>query len=145
MSGAQDAGARPAQLIDAKIEALRDWRGKTLARVRALIREADPDVAEAVKWRKPTNPAGVPVWERGGILCTGDAFKDKVKVTFAKGAKLADRAKLFNASLEGNAMRAIDLFEGDDIDGEAFKALIRAAVALNLSSLPKRAARPVPA
>lgn len=145
MTEARDASASAAQLIDAKIEALRDWRGRTLARVRALIRQADPDIVEAVKWRKPTNPAGVPVWEKGGILCTGDAFKDKVKVTFAKGATLADPLRLFNASLEGNAMRAIDLFEGDEIDGEAFKALIRAAVAQNASSPPKRAARSRPA
>jgi hypothetical protein len=101
--------------------------------MRALIRQADPEVVEAVKWRKPSNPSGVPVWEHAGILCTGDAFKGKVKITFAKGAKLDDPARLFNASLGGNAMRAIDLAEGDQIDEQAFKALIRAAVELNLS------------
>jgi hypothetical protein len=121
------------QLIDAKIAAIGDWRGETLARMRALIRQADPEVVEAVKWRKPSNPSGVPVWEHAGILCTGDAFKGKVKITFAKGAKLDDPARLFNASLGGNAMRAIDLAEGDQIDEQAFKALIRAAVELNLS------------
>ncbi len=127
------------ELIDAKIEALDDWRGEMLARMRALIREADPEIVETVKWRKPTNPAGVPVWERAGILCTGDAFKGKVKITFGKGAALADPSGLFNASLEGNAMRAIDLQEGHEIDEAAFKALIRAAVALNLSRPAKKA------
>ena len=117
--------------IDAKIAALGDWRGQTLARVRALIRQADPDVAEEVKWRKPSNPAGVPVWSHGGMLCTGETYKDKVKLTFAKGAALDDPAGLFNASLEGNLRRAIDIHEGDKINAAAFKALIREAVALN--------------
>ena len=111
-----------------------DWRSETLGRVRALIEEADPEVVEEVKWRKPSSPAGVPVWEHGGIICTGESYKDKVKLTFAKGAALADPSGLFNASLDGNARRAIDIFEGDEIDEQAFKALIRAAVALNTSA-----------
>ena len=119
--------------IDSKIAALGDWRGETLARMRSLIREADSDVVETVKRRKPTNPSGVPVWEHSGIICTGQPIKDKVKLTFAKGARLEDPARLFNASLGGNAMRAIDLGEGEAVDAEAFKALVRAAVALNLS------------
>ena len=120
------------QLIDAKIKALGDWRGETLARVRSLIKQADPQVGEEVKWRKPSNAmSGVPVWSRGGILCTGETYKDKVKLTFAKGASLEDPSCLFNSSLEGNTRRAIDLHEGDEIDEEALKALIRAAVAQN--------------
>lgn len=115
----------PAALIDARIKELSDWRGPMLAHVRALIRQADPEVVEEVKWR------GVPVWEHAGIICTGETYKSAVKLTFLKGAALADPAKLFNSSLEGNARRAIDLHEGDVIDEEAFKALIRAAVALN--------------
>ena len=99
--------------------------------LRALIREADPEVVETVKWRKPSNPAGVPVWEHAGILCTGETYKDYVKLTFAKGAALDDPTGLFNASLDGGTRRAIDIREGDEIDGEAFKALVRAAVALN--------------
>jgi hypothetical protein len=135
MSGAAEAkGGDPAsQLIDAKIEALGDWRGETLARTRALIKEADPEVVEEVKWRKPSNPMGVPVWEHAGIICTGEIYKDKVKLTFAKGAALDDASRLFNTSLEGNTRRAIDLHEGDKIDEEALKALVRAAVALNIS------------
>lgn len=121
-----------AQLIDAKIAGLGDWRGAALAKLRALIHAADPEVEEVVKWQKPSNPAGVPVWEHAGILCTGETYKDKVKLTFAKGAALADPKALFNSSLDGNARRAIDLFEGDDVDEAAFKALIRAAVAANL-------------
>ncbi|HEV7255068.1 MAG TPA: DUF1801 domain-containing protein [Mesorhizobium sp.] len=142
-SGAEgDGGASPSQLIDAKIEALADWRGDTLARLRDIIRQADVAVVEAVKWRKPSNPSGVPVWEHAGILCTGDAFKDKVKLTFAKGALLPDPSGLFNASLGGNAMRAIDVHEGDEINVEALKALIRAAVALNTSKqAPARPSR----
>jgi hypothetical protein len=120
-----------AQLIDARLAALGDWRGETLARVRALIMEADPDVVEAVKWRKPSNPFGVPVWEHGGIICTGEIYKDKVKLTFAKGAALEDPSGLFNAGLDGNVRRAIDIREGDRIDEKALKVLIRAAVALN--------------
>jgi hypothetical protein len=121
----------PAQLIDARIAGLGDWRGTMLARLRALIRAADPDVVEAVKWRKPSNPSGVPVWEHAGILCTGEVYKDSVKLTFAKGAALADSARLFNASLEGSTRRAIDIREGEEIDEAALMALIRAAAALN--------------
>ena len=135
MSDIGDAhgSASPEEQITAKLAALTDWRGETLARMRRLIREADPDVVEEVKWRKPTNPAGVPVWEHAGIICTGDAFKNYVKLTFAKGAMLPDVTGIFNAGLEGNAMRAINIHEGASIDEEAFKALVRAAVALNLS------------
>jgi hypothetical protein len=125
--------ASPSRLIDARIAALGDWRGEILARARALIREADPEVVEAVKWRKPSNPAGVPVWEHGGLICTGETYRDKVKLTFARGAALEDPAGLFNSSLDGNTRRAIDLREGDEPDEAAFKALVRAAVALNLS------------
>jgi hypothetical protein len=124
----------PSRLIDARIAALGDWRGETLARVRRLIREADPGVVEAVKWRKPSNPMGVPVWEHAGIICTGETYKDKVKLTFAKGAALKDPSGLFNASLEGNTRHAIDIHADDKIDAKAFKALIRAAVALNISA-----------
>ena len=125
----------PSQLVEARIAALGDWRGETLARVRALIKEADPDVVEDVKWRKPSNAMlGVPVWEHAGIICTGETYKDKVKLTFAKGASLKDPSGLFNASLEGNTRRAIDFHEGDKIDEKALKALIRAAVALNRTS-----------
>lgn len=121
----------PAQLIDAKIAALPDWRGKTLARLRELILAAHPGITEDIKWRKPTNPSGVAVWSQAGILCTGEIYKDKVKLTFAKGAKLDDPTGLFNASLDGNVRRALDVFEGSRIDDRAFKALIRAAVACN--------------
>jgi hypothetical protein len=120
-------GDSPSQLIDARIAALSDWRGETLARVRMLIREADPDVVEEWKWR------GVPVWEHDGIICTGETYKNIVKMTFAKGASLGDPSGLFNSSLEGNVRRAIDFHEGDKIDEKALKALIRAAVALNIS------------
>ncbi|HEX8263329.1 MAG TPA: DUF1801 domain-containing protein [Allosphingosinicella sp.] len=123
----------PSEAIDARIAALGDWRGEALARIRALIREADPDVVEAVKWRKPSNPAGVPAWEHGGLICTGETYRDKVKLTFARGASLDDPSGLFNASLDGNTRRAIDLREGDGLDGQAFMALVRAAVAANLS------------
>ena len=119
--------------IDAKIASLGDWRGATLARVRRLIREADPDVVETVKWRKPSNPAGVPVWEHAGMICTGELYQDKVKLTFARGAGLEDPSGLFNSSLGGGTRRAIDLREAEEIDGGAFKALIREAVALNLA------------
>ncbi len=119
------AADAPSALIDARIEELGDWRGETLARVRALIHEADPDVVEEWKWR------GVPVWSHQGILCTGETYKSVVKLTFFKGASLADPARLFNSSLEGNARRAIDLREGEAIDAKALKALVRAAVALN--------------
>ena len=127
------SGETPADSIDARIAALGDWRGEMLRHVRALIREADPAVVETVKWRKPSNPAGVPVWEHEGILCTGETYRDKVKLTFARGAALEDPAGLFNASLDGNTRRAIDIREGDELDGESFKALIRSAVALNAS------------
>ena len=123
----------PAALIEAKIAALGDWRGDTLAALRALIRAADPAITEAVKWRKPTNPAGVPVWERAGLICTGETYRDKVKLTFAKGAALDDPDHLFNAGLDGGTRRAIDLFEGDRVDAAAFQALVRAAVAANLA------------
>jgi len=116
--------------IDAKISELGDWRGKTLARVRAIILKADPEIVEEWKWAKATSP-GVPVWSRGGIVCTGETYKNAVKMTFAKGASLADPAGLFNSSLEGNVRRAIDIHEGEKIDEAALKALIRAAVALN--------------
>lgn len=121
-------------MIDAKIKGLGDWRGETLARLRALIREADPDVTEDVKWRKPSNPLGVPVWEHAGMICTGELYKDKVKLTFAKGAAIEDPSGLFNSGLDGNVRRAIDFREGDEIDAQAFKALVRAAVALNVST-----------
>ena len=110
----------------------KDWRVETLARIRALIREADPESVEAVKWRKPSNPAGVPVWEHGGLICTGETYRDKVKLTFARGAELDDPSGLFNSSLDGNTRRAIDIREGEEIDGEALKALVRAAVEANL-------------
>ena len=111
-----------------------DWRSETLARIRTLIHEADPEVVEEVKWRKPTNPAGVPVWSHGGIICTGETYKDKVKLTFAGGAALPDPKGLFNSSLDGGTRRAIDIREDDKIDEAAFQALIRAAIALNTSS-----------
>jgi hypothetical protein len=118
----------PSQLIDARIEELGDWRGETLARIRALIKQADPEVVEEWKWR------GVPVWYHDGMICTGETYKSAVKMTFAKGASLEDRSGLFNSSLEGNTRRAIDFHEDDEIDEEALKALIRAAVALNTAS-----------
>jgi len=123
--------ASAAQSIDDRIAELGGWRGETLARVRALIKEADPDIVEEVKWRKPSNPFGVPVWSHDGIICTGETYKDKVKLTFARGASLRDPAGLFNSSLEGNTRRAIDMFEGDNINEKAFAALVRAAVELN--------------
>ena len=130
--------ATPGRLIDAKIEALGDWRGQTLARLRGLIREADPEVVEAVKWRKPSNMLGVPTWEHAGILCTGETYRDKVKLTFARGAALPDPSGLFNAGLDGGTRRAIDLREGAAIDEAAFRALIGAAVALNTAPKPVR-------
>jgi hypothetical protein len=117
--------------IDEKLKALGDWRGATLAKLRRLIREADPEVQEAVKWRKPSNPHGVPVWEHDGMICTGETYKDKVKLTFARGASLEDPSGLFNSSLDGGTRRAIDFREEDQVDEAAFKALIREAVALN--------------
>lgn len=110
-----------------------DWRSETLERVRHLIKQADPDAVEEMKWRKPSNPAGVPTWSHGGMICTGETYKDKVKLTFARGASLEDPSSLFNSSLDGGTRRAIDIREGDEIDEAAFKALIREAVALNLS------------
>jgi hypothetical protein len=122
----------PSQLIDARIKQLSDWRGETLARIRMLIKQADPEVVEERKWR------GVPVWEHAGIICTGETYKSVVKMTFAKGASLEDPSSLFNSSLEGNTRRAIDIHEGDQIDESALKALIHAAVALNAASAGKR-------
>jgi hypothetical protein len=140
-----NGGDPPSKLIDARIKKLGDWRGETLARVRALIKAADPGMVEEVKWRKPSNPFGVPVWEHDGIICTGETYKNAVKLTFANGASLDDPSRLFNASLDGNMRRAIDIHEGDKINEKAFKALIRAAVALNTSkraaARPARAAR----
>jgi hypothetical protein len=134
-SGSKDASAgSPSQLIDARIKELGDWRGEMLARVRALIKQADPEVVEEWKWR------GVPVWEHAGIICTGETYKAVVKLTFAKGASLDDPSRLFNSSLEGNTRRAIDIHEGDKIDEKALKTLIRAAVALNTASTAKRKA-----
>jgi hypothetical protein len=124
-------------MIDTKIKSPADWRPATLARMRKLIEEADPDAVEEMKWKKPSNPKGVPTWSHDGIICTGQVFKGKVKITFAKGALLKDPARLFNASLEGNAMRAIDIGEGENIDERAFKALIREAVELNTSKRKK--------
>jgi hypothetical protein len=133
-TGSKDlAETSPSQLIDARIRELNDWRGETLARVRSLIKEADPEAVEEWKWR------GVPVWSHGGIICTGETYKSVVKLTFAKGAALEDPSCLFNSSLEGNTRRAIDIHQSEPIDDEALKALIRAAVALNTA---KRAARP---
>ena len=131
-SSAKDGIGSSSQLIDARIKELDDWRGETLARIRVLIKQADPDVVEEWKWR------GVPVWEHAGIICTGETYKSVVKVTFAKGALLEDPSGLFNASLEGNTRRAIDIHEGGKINEKALKALIRAAVALNTSTAAKR-------
>ena len=122
------------RLIDERIRSLGDWRGETLAEVRRLIHEADPDIVEECKWIKPSNPLGVPVWSHAGIVCTGEAYQQVVKLTFARGAALEDPRGLFNASLEGNTRRAIDIREGEVLDAKAFKALIRAAVAENLRS-----------
>lgn len=131
-SGAKEAtGQSPSELIDARIRELGDWRGSMLSRLRTLIRQVDPDVVEEWKWR------GVPVWYDGGLLCTGETYKNIVKMTFAKGAMLADPSGLFNASLEGNTRRAIDFHEGDEVDEEALKALVRAAVTLNTSRVVK--------
>ena len=129
---ATTAGESPSRLIDARIEELDDWRGKTLSRIRALVKQAEPAVVEEWKWN-------VPVWSRDGIICTGETYKRAVKLTFAKGASIEDPSGLFNSSLEGNTRRAIDIHEGDDIDEAAFKTLIRAAAALNKSASPTRA------
>jgi hypothetical protein len=133
-SGSKEAkgGDSPSQLIDARIKELSDWRGETLARIRILIEQADPEVVEEWKWR------GVPVWYHAGMICTGETYKNVVKMTFAKGASLEDPSGLFNACLEGNTWRAIDFHEGDEIDEKALKALIRAAVALNTSAAAQR-------
>ncbi len=123
----------PSKWTDAKIPELRDWRGETLSRMRGLIQQADPNVVEERKWRKPSNPEGVPVWSHDGIICTGEIYKNHVRLTFAKGASLKDPKGLFNSGLEGNIMRAIVLREGDEVDEIAFKSLVRAAAALNVS------------
>ena len=129
MSGSQKSES-PAQLIDARIKELGDWRGELLGKVRGVIKEADPDIVEEWKWVKPTNP-GTPVWSHNGGICTGETYKDKVKLTFFKGAALGDPSGLFNSSLEGKVRRAIDFHEGDEVDEDALKTLVRAAVALN--------------
>jgi hypothetical protein len=135
MSKRKKSGSNEAKGAGPASEELNDWRGQTLARIRTLIEQADPKVVEEVKWRKPSNSMrGVPVWSHDGILCTGETYKSVVKLTFAKGASLEDPSGLFNSSLEGNTRRAIDLHEGEKIDEKAFKALIRAAVALNTSA-----------
>jgi hypothetical protein len=139
-SGPKKGKAAPSQLTDARVAELGDWRGEMLARVRAIMKQADPDVVEEVKWRKPSNSMrGVPVWSHDGIICTGETYNNAVKLTFAKGATLADPAGLFNSSLEGNTRRAIDLHEGETINEKALTALIRAAVALNTSVAKGRA------
>ena len=142
-SSAKEAeGESPARLIDARIKKLGGWRGETLARVRAVIKQADPDIVEEVKWRKPSNGMlGVPVWEHDGIICTGETYKAVVKLTFAKGAALKDPSALFNASLEGNVRRAIDIREGETIDEKALKTLVRAAVALNTAARAQKKPR----
>ncbi|MEO8475556.1 MAG: DUF1801 domain-containing protein [Actinomycetota bacterium] len=124
------------ELIATTIADLGDWRGETLSRMRTLIKEAEPDVVEEWKWKKPSSP-GVPVWSHQGMICTGETYKNVVKLTFFKGASLKDPARLFNSSLEGNMRRAIDIHEGDEVDGSAFKALVRQAVALNASGKAK--------
>jgi len=129
-------GQSASELISKRIVELGDWRGKTLSRMRTLIKKADPDVVEEWKWVKPTNP-GTPVWSHDGIICTGESYKNVVKLTFAKGAALKDPGRLFNSSLDGNVRRAIDLHEGEDVDESAFKALVRQAVALNRSGKSK--------
>ncbi|WP_129112979.1 DUF1801 domain-containing protein [Halegenticoccus tardaugens] len=123
----------PSEEIDAIIEDLDDWKGETLSQVRSLIKEADPDVVEEVKWKKPSNPEGVPVWYHDGIICNAQAFKEKVKVTFEKGASMEDPEGLFNASLDAKVSRAIDIYEGDELDEAAFKSLVQTAVSLNES------------
>jgi hypothetical protein len=141
-ANAARGASSPSRDIDATIRRHADWRGETLARVRALIKEADPQVVEEVKWRKPSNGMlGVPVWEHDGIICTGETYKAAVKLTFANGASLKDPSGLFNSSLEGNTRRALDIHEGDKIDEKAFKALIREAVALNTAKVVARPAR----
>lgn len=141
MAGPDAGGASPEAQITRAIDELGDWRGQTLSRLRALIHEADRDVAEEVKWVKPSNPLGVPTWSHQGILCTGEVYKDKVKLTFANGASLPDPSQLFNSSLEGSTRRAIDFTEGAEVDPSAFKDLIRAAVEANLASAAARSTR----
>jgi hypothetical protein len=127
------------EAIDAKIRAMGDWRGATFARVRRLIKAADADVVEEVKWRKPSNPMGVPTWSHAGIICTGETYKDKIKLTFARGAELEDPSGLFNSGFAGGTRRAIDIHEGEDPDEAAFKALIGEAIAANLAhNKPKK-------
>ena len=128
--------------IDEKIKELGDWRGTTLSQIRALIKQADPEVVEELKWRKPSNPAGVPVWYHDGIICTGETYVNHVRLTFAKGASLKDPSGLFNSGLGGNVRRAIDIHEGDKVDEAALKDLIRAAVALNLKGQNKKKPKP---
>lgn len=137
---ASSGGPSASEQIDLRMAELGDWRGETLRRMRQLIREADPGAVEEVKWAKPTSP-GVPVWSHDGIICTGESYKAVVKLTFARGAALEDPAGLFNASLEGNTRRAIDIREGEEVDATAFKALIRSAVALNASRAKAKPAR----
>ncbi|MBF0664113.1 MAG: DUF1801 domain-containing protein [Brevundimonas sp.] len=131
----EESGSRS---VDAKIASVEGWRGEALARVRQLIFEADPEVVESVKWRKVSNPLGVPTWDQGGIICTGETYRDKIKLTFARGAALPDPSGLFNAGLDGGTRRAIDLREGAELDPAAFKALIREAIAANARAKPVR-------
>jgi hypothetical protein len=126
-----DNDRSPSEKIDAMIRESKDWRGQAMARVRDLIKQADPEVVEEVKWAKASQPGGIPVWSHSGLICTGETYKDKIKLTFAKGASIPDPVGIFNSSLDGGTRRALDIREGDSIDEEAFKALIREAVALN--------------
>ena len=137
-------GQSTSELISKRIAELGDWRGKTLSRMRTLIKEADPDVVEEWKWVKPTKP-GTPVWSHDGIICTGESYKNVVKLTFAKGASLKDPARLFNSSLDGNVRRAIDIHEGEEVDESAFKALVRQAVAVNSAGKSKSSRKRKPA
>jgi hypothetical protein len=136
-SSSGDAGSAKVR-IDTTIAELGDWRGETISRIRKLIHEADPDVVEEVKWVKPSNPAGVPTWSHDGIICTGEVYKAKVKLTFAQGASLEDPNQLFNASLEAGTRRAIDIHEGQQVNGQSFKALVRDAVELNAARADAR-------
>ena len=134
-----EAVESPSRLIDARIGELGDWRGEMLSQLRTLIKQADPEVVEEVKWRKPSNPAGIPVWYHEGIICTGETYKNHLRLTFAEGASLEDPKGLFNANLESNTTRALVINEGEKIDGKAFKAIVRAAVSLNLKSKKRSA------
>ena len=138
MKGGAQKTESASNSIDAIIEELGDWRGEMLSRVRVLIKQADPDVVEESKWKKPSNPRGVPVWSHDGLICTGETYKDHVKLTFAKGASLKDPSRLFNSVLGGNLRRAIDIHEGEKLDERAFKALVHEAVALNQASVRRR-------